>query len=93
MATGTATLDFTSTPNNTASVTVTGLSGLSTGTFKEAFIQSDDSTVDNDSTNHRTLALYGRFTCEYLSSSSMIINCDLIAGYATGTFSVRYVTA
>ena len=93
MATGSATLDFGSTPTDQATILVTGLSGLSTGTFKEAFVQSDDSTSDNTAMDHRALGYFGRFSCEYVSSTTMNINCDLLAGFATGTFTIRYVTA
>jgi hypothetical protein len=90
---GTATLDFGSTPTDSASITVTGLSGLTIGTHKEAFVQSDDSTVDNSAGDHRLLGYWGRFTCEYVSTTDMIINCDLLIGEAKGTFVVHYVTA
>jgi hypothetical protein len=90
---GTATLDFGTTPTDSASVTVTGLSGLTIGTHKEAFVQSDDSTADNTVGDHRLLGYWGRFTCEYVSATSMKINCDLLIGDAKGTFTVHYVTA
>jgi len=93
MAVGTATLNFGTTPTDSASVVVSGLSGLSVATHKEAFVQSDDSTVDNTALQHRQLAYYGRFTCEYTSATSMTINCDLTFGNATGTFTIHYVTA
>ena len=90
---GTATLDFGSTPTDKATILVTGLSGLSVGVHKEAFVQADDTTVGNNATAHRLLGYWGRFTCEYVSATSMNIHCDLLIGLATGTFVVHYVTA
>ena len=45
-----------------------------------AFAQADDSTADNEAIDHRFLAFVGRFSCEYVSATSMNINCDLIFG-------------
>ena len=90
---GTATLSFGSTPTDTASVTVTGLSGITTGTHKEAFVQGDDSTVDNNAAAHLLLGFAGRFTCEYVSSTSIKINCDLLMWQASGDFTIHYVIA
>ena len=92
-AQGTATLDFGATPTDEANVLVSGLSGLSVGTHKEAFVQADDSTGSNDTQAHRMLALSGRFSCEYVSASSMRIYCDLIIGAADGTFTIHWATA
>ena len=90
---GTATLSFGTTPVDFASVTVTGLSGITTGTHKEAFVQSDDSTATNDVNSHKQLGSSGRFVCEYVSSTSIKINCDLLFWLATGDFTVHYVIA
>lgn len=90
---GTATVSFGATPTNRASVTVTGLSGLSVATHKEAFVQADDSTTDNTTNAHYLLGIWGRFTCEYISSTSMKIYVDLLVGEATGDFKIHYVTA
>lgn len=90
---GTATIDFGSTPTNQATILVTGLSGLSVGVHKEAFVQADDSTGSNDAAAHRLLGYWGRFTCEYVSATTMNIHCDLLIGFATGTFTIHYVTA
>lgn len=93
MALGTATLDFGATPADSATVLVSGLTGLTVGTPKEAFVQGDDSTGGNDANSHKNLALSGRFNCEYVSATSMNINCDLLIGFASGTFVVHWVTA
>jgi len=92
-AQGTATLDFGATPADEASVLVSGLSGLTVGTHKEAFVQGDDSTGSNDALAHKFFALSGRFSCEYVSAASMRIYCDLVMGLATGTFVVHWATA
>jgi hypothetical protein len=88
---GTATIDFGLTSADTASITVTGLSGLTANHYFNAFIQSSDSTVDNTANSHRLLSQWGKLTCEYVSSTSMTIHCDLILGEATGTFKIRYI--
>jgi hypothetical protein len=94
VATGTATLDFGATPTDAASVLVSsGLSGLSVATHKEAFVQGDDATGDNDAAAHRELAAFGRFACEYVSATSMRIYCELVANLATGQFTLHWVTA
>lgn len=92
MATGTAVLDFTSTPSDQATILVTGLSGLSVATHKEAFVQGDDTEGTSDETDHQFLSFVGRFNCAYVSATTMNINCHLIFGLATGTFKVHYVT-
>ena len=93
MATGSATLDFGSTPTDEALVTVSGLSGLSVGSFMEAYIQASDSTLQNTTDDHRALAFSGKFSCEYVSASSFNIHCDLTIGLMTGQYTIRYVTA
>lgn len=91
--TGTATLDFGATPNDAATVLVTGLSGLTAGSHKEAFVQGDDTTADNTTGDHKFLSLSGRFNCEYVSATTMNVNCELIMGLATGLFTAHWVTA
>lgn len=90
---GTATLAFGSTPTDEATVTVTGLSGISQAMHKEAYVQSDNSTATNTVDDHRLLGFSGRFTCEYVSSSSIKINCDLLVWLASGDFTIHYVLA
>lgn len=93
MATGTATLDFGATPADEAVILVSGLSGLTVATHKEAFVQGDDSTVDNDANAHQFLGVSARFTCEYVSATEMSVRCDLIMGLATGQFTAHWATA
>jgi hypothetical protein len=93
MAVGTATLNFGTVPTDTGSILVTGLSGLTIATHKEAFCQSDDSTTDNSASDHRLLGYWGRFTCQYTSATTMTVNCDMLIGKVKGTFTIHYVTA
>ena len=93
MATGTATLDFGATPSGEATILVTGLSGLTVATHKEAFVQGDDSTASNNANAHKRLRFMAQLDCEYVSATTMNINCNLIRDMATGTFIVHYVTA
>jgi hypothetical protein len=94
MATGTATIDFGATPTDTATILVTGLSGLTVNSPFEAFAQGSDSTgADNGTDAHQQLQSRTNFNCEYVSASSMNINADMFIGFATGTFTVHYATA
>lgn len=96
MALGTATLDFGATATDAANVLVTGLTGLAVGTHKEAFIQADDSIgggSGNTAQAHALLAFSGRFSCEYVSATSMRIYCDLLFALASGQFTVHWVTS
>lgn len=85
-----ATIDFGVTPASSATVLVTGLTGLTVAKHKDAFVQADDSTAGNTVNAHRLLAYWGRFTCEYVSATSMNIHCDLLVGLASGTFKIHY---
>lgn len=93
MAVGTATIDFGSTPSDTATILVSGLSGLSGASHLEAFILGSDSVGENDATAHAFLSFSGRPRCEYVSATSMNIVIDLLLGLATGQFTVHYETA
>ena len=92
MALGTATLDFGATPIDEATILVSGLSGLSVASHKEAFVQGDDSTGDNNAAAHKLLAFSGRLFCEYVSATSMNVTCNLTLGLATGQFTIHWVT-
>jgi hypothetical protein len=92
MATGTATIDFGATPIDTATVLVSGLSGLSVGTHKEAFFQDDDTATGNTADDHKFMRMFARAGCEYVSATEMNINVYLQAGQATGQFTVHYAT-
>lgn len=93
MATGTATLAFGSTPATEATVLVSGLSGLTINSHLEAFVQGSDSTGTNTVDDHKMMAFFGKFNCEYVSATSMNINCDLTGFLATDNFAIHWVTA
>jgi len=57
MATGTATLDFTSSGSQLAQVNVTGQAGILSGSNIEAFLQANDSTADNTAFAHQVVPL------------------------------------
>lgn len=87
---GTATLDFGAAPGaDEATVTVT-TTGLSPTSHIEAFAMLD-STADNSIDEHEMLAVLGRFSCVYVSSTQFTIKCNLIGLRAMGTFSVRWI--
>lgn len=86
---GTATLAFGATPTDEATVEAT-TSGLTATDHIDAFVMADDSTAANDTTAHRFLALSGRFSCEYVSATSLRIRCDVTMGLATGDFTVHW---
>lgn len=89
--TGTATLDFGSFPgSNEASVTITGLTGITTTSKVESWLM-EDTTTDHTANDHRYFALFSSL------SSSIPINdtgftITAVCSYKlTGTFKVRYV--
>lgn len=92
MAVGTATIDFGTTPTDTAEVLVSGLTGLTANSHLEPFIQSD-STADNSVDAHQQLAARCNFYAEYISASSFKIYADVFIGFASGTFKLHYATA
>lgn len=92
--TGTATLSFGATPTTEATVLVSsGLSGLTINSHMEAFVQGSDSTATNTVDDHKMLAFFGKFNCEYVSATSMNINGDLTGFLASDNFTVHWVTA
>jgi hypothetical protein len=90
MATGTATLDFGATPADEASVDVTGQSGLTSGSFIEAFFMRE-TTASNGADEHEEAASLCPLNCEYLSASSFRIHAHPIAALGLGMFTVRWV--
>jgi len=92
MATGIATIDFGATPKDEATVLVSGLSGLSVGTHKEAFFQDDDTATGNTADDHKFMRMFARAGCEFVSATEMNINVFLMAGQATNQFKVHWAT-
>lgn len=92
MATGTATLDFGSTPIDTATILVSGQSGLTSASFLEAFWMQE-TTADNGVDEHAEGSSLCPLTCEFVNSSSFNINAHTLAMLGVGQFKVRWVTA
>lgn len=94
--TGTDTIDFGATPADEAIVTVT-TSGLSAGDHIEAFAMRDSTTggpdVANDADEHEMLAVFGRFSCAYVSATQFTAKCNLIGLLAIGQFKFRWASA
>jgi hypothetical protein len=92
MATGSATLDFGSTPTDEASVAVTGQAALLSTDHVEAFLMRE-ATGDNDAEAHTALAVDSKLICDNdAASDQFTIRCfaDVLA---TGQFKVRWVYA
>ena len=93
MADGTVEIDFGSDPAVEASVLVSsGLSGLTAATHKEAFVQGDSTTTDNDADSHKQFAISAKLSCEFVSATSMRIYATLMKDLATGKFLLHWVT-
>ena len=84
----TITVNFGATPINQQTFTDTdaGLSGL---TYAEAFVMRD-STADNNADAHEQLGSYARLTCS-ISGTTITIWTELLYGFVTGQFNLRYV--
>lgn len=91
MATGTATLDFGATPVDTATVLVSGQSGLTSASFIEAFFMQE-TTADNGVDEHAEGAALCPLLCELVSASSFNIHAHPIAMFGIGQFKIRWVT-
>lgn len=89
--TGTDTINFGATPTNEAIVTVT-TSGLSEDDHIEAFSMRD-THADNNVDEHEMLAVFGRFSCKYVSATEFTAKCNLIGMLATGNFKFRWAHA
>lgn len=90
MATGTATLNFGAAPGTDyTSVDVTGLSGLTTASHLEPWIQAD-TTTDHSPDEHRAESM--DIYAEYLTATSFRIHGQIRFGQAMGSFTVHYAT-
>lgn len=89
--TGTATLDFTSTPCETASITVTGQAAILTTSHVEAFWMSE-TTADNGADEHEEAAALCPLVCgSLIAGTGFTITAHPIAALGVGTFKVRWV--
>lgn len=90
MATGTATLDFTSTPSEEASVVVTGQATIVSGSHVEAFFMKE-TTADNGVDEHEEAAALCPLVCgSIVAGTGFTIKGMPIAMLGVGTFSVRW---
>lgn len=87
-ATGTATIDFGSTPVADATFTVTQ-AGVTSSSYIEAYVQGD-TTPDNDATDHAFAAVSWRLFC-VPGNGEFQLNVTCLVGLCSGQFDVRYV--
>jgi hypothetical protein len=91
MASGTATLDFGSTPTDSASVAVTGQTGIVSGSQVEAFFMRE-SSVDHNVDEHVEAAALCPLACgSIVAGVGFTIYASPIAMLGTGKFNVRWV--
>ena len=85
---GIYTADFGSTPVNSATFVIADatLAGL---TYGEVWAMRD-SHADNDTDAHEQLGSYGRFTCS-ISGTNLTVFVEMLIGFVTGNFKLRYV--
>lgn len=89
--TGSATLDFGSTPTDEASVTVTGQAGILAGSDVEAYFMAD-STADNGTDEHAEGAALCKLVCgNIVPGTGFTIYAHAIAALGLNTFKVRWV--
>jgi len=88
--TGTATVDFGSTPLSEANVVVTDAS-VTSSAYVEAFVMID-STSDNDAGDHQHAAASWKLACEP-GSGSFTLYVTALMDLFWGTFKIRYVWA
>lgn len=89
-ATGTAVLDFTTTPSEQASVVVTGQANIQTTSLVEGFFM-DTTTADNGSDEHQEAAALCPLVCgTIVAGTGFTITAHPIAALGVGTFTVAW---
>ena len=88
--TGTATIDFGTTPVSSNVFTITDASIASTN-YVEAFVMID-STADNTVDDHRHAAVSWRTSC-LAGTGSFELDIDCLLDLCHGTFKIRYAFA
>lgn len=85
---GTATIDFGTTPVNQATFAIVDatLSGL---TYSEAWFMRDV-TGDNNADAHEQIGSYANVTTS-ISGTTLTAYVELLVGFVTGQFKLRYV--
>lgn len=95
--TGTATVDFGSTPTDEATFTITdaAMAGL---TYVEAFFMGSDSTgagpwslTTNTADDHKMAGTLIQATASAPVGNNFDVTCLVTRGYVVGTFKLRYV--
>lgn len=89
--TGTGTIDFGATPADEAIVTI-NTSGLGANDHIEAWTMRD-THADNNVDEHEMMAVFGRWSCLYVSATQFTAKCNLIGFLATGNFKFRWASA
>lgn len=90
-AQGTATLDFTTTPSESATATVTGQAGILSTSGIEAWFQAD-STADNTTDEHTEAGALCPLICgNIVVGTGFDIVGHPIAGLGIGQFKVQWV--
>jgi hypothetical protein len=91
MPTGTATIDFGSTPVTEGTIAVTGQAAILATSLIEAFML-EASTADNTTTDHKSLAWAACCWVEsIIAGTGFTIRLILRAGMAKGTYKVQWV--
>lgn len=91
-ASGTATIDFGSTPTDEATVTVTGQTDLQTADHIEAWVMRD-TTADNGEEAHAALAEEINLICDQDAAADAFTIYARTGAKATGTYKVRWAYA
>lgn len=89
-AVGTDTIDFSTTPSEFATKTVT-TSGLSATSHIEAFFMHGDTTADNGVDEHEEAAALCPLVCKFLSATTFETKASPIAMVGIGTFKFHWV--
>ena len=89
---GVATIDFGGFPgSNTAQVTVSGVTDITTGAHIDAFWQASESTTDHTTTDHMYMPLLAKLVCGSASAGSGFTIYAITEHEIMGTFKVKYV--
>lgn len=91
-ASGTATIDFGSTPSDEATVTVTGQTDLQSADHIEAWVMRD-TTADNGEEAHAALAEEINLICDQDAAGDAFTIYARTGAKATGTYKVRWAYA
>jgi hypothetical protein len=89
---GVAVLDFGATFTDTASVTITGQSWVTSGSDIDAWMVADESTADNTSAEHEALAASSAFVVTTrVPGVGFTINAYSDDAFAQGTFRIYWM--